>query len=172
MDPGARLASAQSPSTTEEFATMRNVPYHEAVGSLMYATLGTRPDICFAVQTISRFNSKPGLVHWEAVKRIFRYLKGTKDLWLGYGGLTKELVGYANADGSMAEDRRAISGYAFMINGGAVSWSAKRQEIISLSTTESKYIAATYAAKEALWLRTLIFLVLLWLELAYLNIFS
>ena len=156
MDPNNRLTSAQSPSTTEEFAAMRNVPYHEAVGSLMYAMLGTRPDISFAVQTVSRFNSKPGLAHWEAVKRIFRYLKGTKDLWLAYGGVVKELVGYADADGSMSEDRKAISGYAFLINGGAVSWSAKRQEIISLSTTESEYVAATYAAKEALWLRQLI----------------
>jgi hypothetical protein len=156
MDPSVRLTSAQSPSTTEELAVMQNVPYHEAVGSLMYATLGTRPDICFAVQTVSRFNSKPGLAHWEAVKRIFRYLKGTKDLWLTYGGVAKELTGYADADGSMNEDRKAISGYAFLINGGAVSWSAKRQELISLSTTESEYIAATYAAKEALWLRQII----------------
>src|ERR1700678_1194625 len=83
MDPNTRLTSAQSPSTTEELGAMRNIPYHKAVGSLMYATLGTRPDICFAVQTVSRFNSKPGLAHWEAVKRIFRYLKGTKELWLG-----------------------------------------------------------------------------------------
>jgi hypothetical protein len=141
MDPNTRLTSAQSPSTTEEIAAMRHVPYHEAVGSLMYATLGTRPDICFAVQTVSRFNSKPGLAHWEAVKRIFQYLKGTKELWLAYGDVTKELVGYANADGSMSEDRKAISGYAFLINGGAVSWSTKRQKIISLSKTESEYIA-------------------------------
>jgi len=68
---------------------------------------------------------------------------------LSYGGKTKELEGYADADGSMAEDRRAISGYAFIVHGGAVSWSTKKQEIISLSTTE--YIAATYAMKEALW---------------------
>src|SRR5271168_4197366 len=156
MDPSNWLTSTQSPSTTEEVAALCHVPYHEAVGSLMYATLGTRPDICFAVQTVSRFNSKPGLAHWEAVKRIFRYLKGTKDLWLGYGGVTKELVGYADAGGSMAEDRKAISGYAFMVNGGAVSWSAKRQQIISLSTTESEYVAAVYAAKEAVWLRSLI----------------
>jgi hypothetical protein len=56
----------------------------------------------------------------------------------------------------MAEDRHAISGYAFIIHGSAVSWSAKRQNIISLSTTESEYVAATHAAKEALWLRSLI----------------
>ena len=68
----------------------------------------------------------------------------------------RELTGYADADGNMAEDRHAISGYAFLLHGGAVSWTAKRQEIISLSTTESEYIATTYAAKEALWLRSLI----------------
>ena len=73
---------------------------------------------------------------------------------MAYGGKTKELEGSADADGSMAEDRRAISGYAFIVHGGAVSWSTKKQEIISLSTTE--YIAATYAMKEALWLRSLI----------------
>jgi hypothetical protein len=123
----------------------------------MYASLGTRPDITFAVQTVSRFATNPGLIHWEAVKRIFRYLKGTRELWLSYGGVRKEMVGYADADGSMMEDRRAISGYAFIIHGGAVSWSTKKQEIVSLSTTESEYIAATYAAKEALWLRSLVF---------------
>ena len=112
MDPNIQLTSAPSPSTTEEIAAM-NMPYLKAVGSLMYVTLRTWPDICFAVQTVSRFNSNLGLVHWEAVKRIFHYLKGTKNLWLEYEGVTKELVGYAEADGSMDEDRKAISGYAF-----------------------------------------------------------
>jgi hypothetical protein len=157
MDPNIKLSSAQSPTSIEDIAAMRNVPYHEAVGSLMYAALGTRPDISFAVQTVSRFSTNPGAAHWEAVKRIFRYLKGTRELWLSYGGREVDLEGYADADGSMMEDRRAISGYAFIVNGGAVSWSAKRQEIISLSTTESEYVAATYATKEALWLRSLIF---------------
>ena len=97
MDPNIRLTSAQSPSTTKEIASICNVPYHEAVGSLLYATLGTCPDICFAVQTVSRFNKNPGLIHWEAVKRIFRYLKGMRGLWLSYGGIRKELTGYADA---------------------------------------------------------------------------
>ena len=73
-----------------------------------------------------------------------------------YGGAPSALIGYVDADGSMAEDHRAISGYAFLIDGGAVSWSSKKQEIVSLSTTESEYVAATHAAKEALWLRSLI----------------
>jgi hypothetical protein len=156
METSIRLTSAQSPSTTQEIAHMRNIPYQEAVGSLMYASLGTRPDITYAVQTVSRFSKNPGQAHWEAVKRIFRYLKGTKEFWLTYGGQKKEFKGYADADGSMAEDRHAISGYAFLLHGGAVSWAAKRQEIVSLSTTESEYVAVTHASKEALWLRSLI----------------
>jgi hypothetical protein len=83
-------------------------------------------------------------------------LKGTKDLWLSFGHAKIDLAGYADADGSMAKDRHAISGYAFIVHGGAISWSAKCQDIISLSTTESEYVAVTHAAKEALWVHSLI----------------
>ena len=67
---------------------MRNIPYQEAVGSLMYAVVATRPDIAYAVSYLARFMSNPGRAHWEAVKRVIRYLKGTKDakLILGRGG--------------------------------------------------------------------------------------
>lgn len=75
---------------------------------------------------------------------------------LTYGGVENVLTGYADADSSMVEDRHAVSGYAFLIDGEAVSWSSKRQEIILLSTTESEYVAATHATKEALWLRSFI----------------
>lgn len=80
------------------------------------------------------------------------YLNGK----LTFGGQKRELVGYADADGSMAKHRQAMSGYAFLLDGGAVSWSSKRQEIVSLSTTESEYVAASHATKEALWLRSLL----------------
>ena len=83
-------------------------------------------------------------------------MKGTKDLWLLYGEKRGDLVGYADADGNMAEDHHVILGYAFLLHGGAILWTTKWQEMISLSTTESKYVAATYAAKEALWLRSLL----------------
>ena len=156
MDPDVKLSTAQNPSTSAQYAAMRNIPYREAVGMLVYAMLGTRPDISYAVTTVSKFSSNPGMAHWDAVKRIYRYLLGSKDLWLTYGGDKKVLVGYADADGSMAEDQCTVSGYAFIVDGGTVSWSTKCQEIISLSTTESEYIAATDAAKEALWLCSLI----------------
>ena len=156
MEPSTKLHSGQSPSTGTEYAAMQHVPYHEAVGSLMYTSLATHPDISYAVATVSCFSNNPGMPHWEAVKRIYCYLLGTKDLQLTYGGALSVLIGYADADSSMVEDCRAISGYAFLIDGGAVLWSSKKQEIVSLSMTESKYVAATHAAKEALWLRSLI----------------
>ena len=135
-----------------KYAVMWHVPYHEAVGSLMYASLTTCPDISYTVATISCFSNNPGMPHWEAVKRIYCYLLRMKDLQLTYGRVLSALIGYADADGSMAEDCRVISGYAFLIDGGAMLWSSKKQEIVSLSTMESKYVAATHAAKEALWL--------------------
>ena len=135
---------------------MHNVPYLEAVSLLMYTSLGTCPSISFTVEIVSQLLKNPALMHWDDVKQIFHYLKGTMDLWLSHSEVNGNLVGYADMDGSMAKDRHAISRYAFMLYGGAVSWSAKWQEIISLSTTKSKYIAVTHAAKEALWLCSLL----------------
>ncbi len=156
IDPSAPLLKSQSPQTLAGKARMANVPYRAAVGSLMYASMGTRPDITFAVSTVAQYLENPGWEHWEAVKRIFRYLGGTRDLRLVYGGDVADLVGFADADGASQDHRRAISGYVFMVDGGAVSWSSKKQELVTLSTTEAEYVAATHAVKEALWLRRLI----------------
>ena len=125
MDPSIRLTSEQSPSSTVEHTIMCDKPYCEAVGALNWAALTAHPNITFTVATVARFTANPGPAHWEAVKRIFRYLSGMHKLWLTYGETKRVLEGYANADGSMNEDRCAITGYAFLINGGAVSWSSK-----------------------------------------------
>jgi hypothetical protein len=107
---------------------------------------------------VSRFFKNPGMPRWDAMKRIFRYLNGTRDTWLTYGDGGSQLVGYADANGSTTEDRKTLTGYAFMINGSAVSWNSKQQGIVlALSTTESEYVASTEArAKEALWLRSML----------------
>jgi hypothetical protein len=131
---------------------MHDIPYHKAVGALNWAALATCPDISFAVSTVARFSANPGPAHWEAVKRIFRYLSGTCYLWLSYGEQHHDLIGYTNTDGSMGKDHKAISGYAFLVDGGAICWSSKKQEIVSLSTTESEYVAAMHGLKEAMWL--------------------
>ena len=92
----------------------------------MYAAVATHPDISFTVSTLSQFLENPGEAHWEAVKQVFRYLAGTKGHALMYGGERQELTGYTDADGSSQDHRRAISGHAFFIDGGAVSWSSRK----------------------------------------------
>jgi len=156
MDHQVQLSSEQVPTSTAECTMMRDVPYHKAVSALNWAALAMHPDIAFAVATVACFAANPGPAHWKAVKWIFCYLSGTHDLWLTYGKASSPLEGYADADGSMAKDWRAISGYAFLIDRGAVLWSSKQQEIVSLSTTKSEYIAAMHSGKEALWLRSLV----------------
>ena len=113
---------------------MKHIPYREAIGSLMYAVVGTWLDIACVVSYLTRFMANPGHAHWEAVKHVIRYLKGTKDvkLILGKGGtLTWEelnyqnctrMQGYSDTDGNSQEHRHVISGYVFCIDRGAISW--------------------------------------------------
>ena len=155
MAPGANYSKKDSPTSPTEMARMRKVPYREAIGSLMYASIGTRPDITFAVSTLSQFLENPGEAHWEAVKRVFRYLSGTRELALTYGRERHDLLGFTDADGASQDHRRAISGHAFIMDGGAISWSSRKQELVTLSTAEAEYVAATHAAKESIWLRRL-----------------
>ncbi|KAL3835280.1 hypothetical protein ACJIZ3_003671 [Penstemon smallii] len=149
-----KLSMKQSPSTDEEKAYMQKIPYASAVGSLMYAMVCTRPDIAHAVGIVSRFLSNPGKEHWEAVKWIMRYLRGSSDLRLCFGSEKPTLIGYTDSD--MAGDidsRKSTSGYLVSFAGGAVSWQSRLQKCVALSTTESEFIAITEACKELLWMR-------------------
>ena len=150
------LSHNDCPSTTSDIGKMAGHPYHKAIGSLMYAAIGTQPNISFAVGQVACFSDNPGQPHWEAVKCTFCYLKGTRDYWLVYGKNGPSISSYTDADRMSNEDQHAISGYAFLIDRGAISWSSKQQSIVTLSTTEAEYIAATHAAKEAIWLREFI----------------
>ena len=75
------------------------------------------------------FRSEPGPAHWEAVKRVFKYLLGTKKLALTFGAGKQALEDFTDGDGESQEYRHAISGYAYILDGGAVSWASKKQEI-------------------------------------------
>jgi len=158
---GVRLSAEQCPKTQEEEEDMSRVPYASAVGSLMYAMVCTRPDIAHAVGVLSRFMSKPGKEHWTAVKRVFRYLRGTSDHGLCYQGRpgldrVLDIHGFVDADwAGDLDQRRSTSGYVFNLFGGAVSWMSKKQSVVALSTTEAEYMAATHASKEAVWLQRL-----------------
>eukprot|EP00253_Pinus_taeda_P034356 PITA_34356 len=155
---GVKLSTEQYPKTQEEEEDMSRVPYASAADSLMYKMVCTRPYITHAMGVLSRFMSKPGKEHWTAVKRVFRNLRGTSDYGLCYQGRpgldrVLDIRGFVDADrAGDLDQRRSTSGYVFNLFGGAVSWMSKKQSVVARSTTEAKYMAATHASKEAVWL--------------------
>lgn len=114
-------------------------PYRELVGALMYLSVTTRPDISHAASMLSQFNICFGKIHWSTGKCILRYLKGTAELGITYGKQQEPLKGYVDADwAGSPDDRRPFTGYAFLWNGGIVSWESKKQRIVALSSTKSE----------------------------------
>ena len=151
VDVSSRLISSN-------VATKISVPFREAVGALMHLTTATRPDIAYAVSYASRFMENPQDEHWVAVKRIFRYLQGTKTHGIRYTPNDKiDFRGYSDADwaGDLA-DRKSTSGYVFMLLGATVSWGSKKQPSVSLSTSEAEYIALSLAIQEGKWIHRLL----------------
>jgi hypothetical protein len=131
--------------------------YQQAVGSLQYSSVGTRMDITYAVGRLSQHLIDPTIRHWNAVLRVFRYLKGTLYYCLVFnlGVSSAVLIGYTDADYASAQDRVSISAYTFTFNGASIAWSSKRQRTIATSTVEAEYIALCAGAKQAVWLRGL-----------------
>lgn len=156
-DVNQKLTVEMCPNNEESRKKMDAIPYQEAVGSILFVAQLTRPDIQYAVNSVSRFNQTPGMAHWLAVKRIMRYLKGTIHYKLTYhknGG--SEMHGYCDSDWAADSiDRRSTTGYVFMHQGGAISWGSKKQPTVALSTTEAEYMAMSSATQEALWLKSL-----------------
>ncbi|GJS49028.1 retrotransposon protein, putative, ty1-copia subclass [Tanacetum coccineum] len=130
MQEKLKLSKSQGASTPAEKQRMQNIPYASAIGSIMYAVRCTRPDVAFAQNMTSRFQQNPGEEHWTAVKNILKYLRNTKDMFL--------------------------TGYVFVLNGGAVDWKSTKQSIFATSSTDAEYIAAFDASKEAVWIRKFI----------------
>lgn len=126
--------------TNEENSLVGKVPFQEAVGSLLHLTQETRPNIAYAVNDVSRFNTNHSNEHWQAVKRIFRYLKGTIDYKLIFHTNGKpDMQAYSDADwGSETDDRRSCSGFVLKMSNVAISWCSKRQPIVALSSTEAE----------------------------------
>lgn len=133
-------------------------PYREAVGSLMYLAVATRPDISFIVGCVSRFLENPSKIHVNAVKRIFKYISGTSKHGILYKFNQKlNLFGYSDADyGGDIDERRSTTGYVFVFGSSIISWSSERQKSVALSTTESEYVAAAQATKELVWIGLLL----------------
>jgi hypothetical protein len=133
-------------------------PYREMVGSLMYL-VHTRPELSFAVGVVSRHSANPGPQHFTAVRRIFRYIKGTTHHGLVLGGDTEAPLIEVWADSDYAGDhhsRKSTTGFVVKIYGAIVISASKKQKGISTSTLHAEYIALSAACKSLIWLRSLL----------------
>ena len=150
LDPGTKLVKPDSCLREE----LEEYPFRELIGSLMYLAVGTRPDIAFAVNSLSQYNTCYNKEHWVAAKRVLRYLKGTTNHGITFKKTGIVLEGYTNADwASCTNDRRSYTGFVFILGGTAITWEAKKQRTVALSSTEAEYMALSEAAKEAMYLR-------------------
>ena len=132
--------------------------YQSAIGSLLYLAGATRPDISYAVHKLAQYCSSPTTEHWNLVKRVLRYVKGTVGLGLLYQRQDNSLLEvYSDSDyaGDMS-DRKSTSGYALVKNGAVVSWKSKKQSIVAQSTAEAEYVALYFSAQETFWMRQLL----------------
>lgn len=153
IDPGLKLSKCNSPHSDIEKDEMKDIPYKQLIGSLMYVALATRPDILFAVTKLSQFSSNPGRAHWLQAKRVLRYLAATKENDLVYHCGTNELEIFSDADwASDIDDRHSYSGMIIILNGNPIIWKSNKQKSISTSTMEAEYVALEVAVKEAIWL--------------------
>lgn len=151
VDPHVKLQKGESEPE-------KDIPYREAVGCLMHLAVVSRPEIMFAVSLVSRFLTCYNNTHWNAVKKIFKYLKDTKNYGLYYTATSSsqplDVIGYSDADyANDLDTRRSFTGYVFIKNSAAVTWSSQRQQTVALSTTEAEFMAACAATKEAMWIK-------------------
>jgi hypothetical protein len=159
MEEKCTLSAADSPQTREEEIEMESVPYRSVLGKLMYLVALTRPDLEFSVKKLAEFQAKPGPAHWQGIKRILRYLNGTKDLGITFGGHAYdrndplEPVAYVDSDHANCVDtRRSYTGYVIMFGGGPITWLTRKQGSVATGTMMAEYVALSEVVKDALWL--------------------
>ncbi|CAH2103986.1 unnamed protein product [Euphydryas editha] len=135
----------------------KKYPYQQLIGSLMYLSVLTRPDITFSVSFLSQYNNCFNERHWKHLKRLLKYLKGTKEYGLVYKKTTVNLHGFVDADwASCALDRRSYTGFCFLMSNSVVSYESKKQKTVALSSTEAEYMALSESCKEGIYLINLL----------------
>ncbi|KAL0296000.1 UNVERIFIED_CONTAM: Secreted RxLR effector protein [Sesamum radiatum] len=138
---------------------MKNIPYSNAIGSVMYLMVCTSPDIAYAVSCLSKYMSNVGMSHWNALRWLLRYLNGSKDYGIQFSKCSDDikLIGYVDSNYANDKDsRKSTTSYVFTLCGTCISWKSQLQHMVALSTTETEYIAMTEAFREALWLEGLL----------------
>ena len=159
IEPSKKLCNAMCPNSGQEVQKMKQYPYREIVGSILYLSTCTRPDIAYATGVVSRYMQNPGWEHWETAKRILKYLKYTESVKLTFDGKIPLTSVECYADASYAEDldkRKSTTGYTIQMCGASVSWKSKLQPTVAKSTVEAEYMALSDAAAELIWVKRIL----------------
>lgn len=154
-----KLSNEQCPKSKEEFERMARVPYSNVVGSVMYLMVCSRLDLAYSISILSRYMSNPGEAHWEAMKWLLRYIKGTSNLRIQFRKQIEGVIlrGYTDSDYAGDRDnRKSTSAYVYTLCNSCISWKSQLQKIVALSSTEAEYIVVTDAIKEGIWLKGLL----------------
>jgi hypothetical protein len=153
MSPGIVLQKATRSPTDDEATAIASIPYRRTIGELNYAMRTTRPDIAFAVSSLSRYMENPTIDHHRQLKHLLRYIRGTTHLTLVFGLTNDGLIGHSDSDyAADRDDSKSTSAYVYQLFGGPVSWKAQKQSVVATSTTEAEYIGLSNASREALYL--------------------
>jgi len=157
---GAKLAPSPCPASSK-LSKLDGEPlpdpteYRQVVGALLYCTL-TRPDLAYAVSQLCQHMHAPSTTHWSAVKRVLHYLKHTLDHGLQYTPGTLQLQAFSDSDwAGNPDDRRSTSGFGVYLSNCLISWSAKKQAVVSRSSTEAEYRSMALITAELFWIRML-----------------
>ena len=148
------LTKDQCPKTDSELKNMESVPYAQAIGSVMYLMISTRPDLAYPISCLSRFMANPGKPHWEALKWLLRYLIQSMHYSLCFAKWENDIFVTGYVDSNYANDkdsRKSTTSYVFTVCGSCVSWKSQLPPVVALSTTESEFIAIAEASKEGIW---------------------
>lgn len=158
-DKPLRVPSVLNDEELTEHDNWPSFPYRSAVGALLWIAISTRPDIAQAVASVAQRTNDFDAKDVAAVKRIFRYLKGTAGHRLVLGGHVNEddpIVVYSDAShASSKSDRKSITGFVVQFGLSTLAWGSKKQKTVALSSAEAEYVAISTALKEALWIRSL-----------------
>ena len=146
-------------SKLKDGEALNSTEYRSIIGSSRYL-VNTRPDLAYAVGVVSRHMEAPGKEHWNAVKHILRYLKGTREYGCRYdkgADLKPMLIGYSDSDfAGDVEDRKSTTGVGYFLGTSLVTWASQKQRIVALSSCEAEYVAAAAAACQGIWLNRLV----------------
>jgi len=151
---GTRIGPNIDQATPEDINS-----YQQQIGSLMYLTTKTRPDLAFSIGLLARYMANPGPEHWKTLERLWAYVYTTKNIGLYYQSTSElpTLIGYTDADwGGDLATRRSTTAYIYLFMGGPLSWTSKLQRTVALSSCEAEYMAIKEAIKENLFIRSIL----------------